>query len=307
MNKHQENLAKIRRSNQQFKWVFRFFVISILGLLFVITTDWSKTPVWFKWLLGAAAIVGVVILVAWQLRSKRVAERERTQLMPYLEKVAPFPDFDPSLEPKEAEEAQARMYLVRLRAAYHLYEGERNRPLTPKERERLQKLLGIYESDYAPDLWDKAGGLLKEFLGEAKDKLDESIAVVDKELHDYFDHRASFFTRKDKIELAALTPEERTARYAGITDEIKRLQSSGASVEADHGAVDSDLAAGNMDNRKFDDFFEGEVKDQKEFFDRAAFEEAKVSYEYRNDPEERDKRLKVFRNMVLRFRAERGW
>jgi len=259
-------------------------------------------------------VVGIILLIALakfafsKWRDSRM-EPERRELSNHLNQIAPLPAFDASLSDTEQNKQREECFHKRLRAAYAFYETKYGRPLTGKDKKRIERMTGIMEEDVAPNTGDVIASVVGGALKAAVDGTQQSLEDIDRELEDYFGNKAVHFTRKDRLELLALSQDARLKRYKAIKELVTAKQESTESeplnpdmeVNAEAVVIEEEPDSG------IDPELLKEIKDETALKDFEILQDAKIRVEYEHDPKVRDERLRSFRNLILRYRESRGW
>lgn len=263
----------------------------------------AKTIMYIIVLLGPL----VLHFILWVVRTlMAMPDPKDTQvLIDHLNKVAPIPEFEAGLSEEDYQAKRREALLRRIRAAFAFEERKKGKPLTVSEKNYLEIALNIREEEYLQDEWELAAlRRQKEVSPEAVEE-EVSLSTIEGELREQFGKRGEFFTPRDKRELAGMTPEGRLRRYNDIT---KLLHGGAADSEklADE-ASSKPLTKEEIDEADVDEEVMRTFKEESKFDEYAELQRAKIIVLYEHEPEKRNKRLRIFNNMVLRYRESRGW
>ncbi|MDX9859206.1 MAG: hypothetical protein RBT76_15585, partial [candidate division Zixibacteria bacterium] len=257
-----------------------------------------------KTIMYTIVLLGPLVLhfILWVVRTLMAMPdpKDTKVLIEHLNKVAPIPEFEAGLSEEDYQARRREALLRRIRAAFAFEERKKGKPLTVSEKNYIEIALNIREEEYLQDEWELAAlRRQKEVSPEAVEE-EVSLSTIEGELREQFGKRGELFTPRDKRELAGMTPEGRLRRYNDIT---KLLHGGAADPEkpADE-ASSKPPTKEEIDEADVDEEVMRTFKEESKFDEYAELQRAKIIVLYEHEPEKRNKRLRIFNNMVLRYR-----
>ncbi len=268
-------------------------ILAFLLVLFGVTTNLPAPWPTIYWIFTAVIWLSVFWFFSRINRARqRTSEKDAKELFAYLNERFPLPAFDAGISDAEWQKRRDDGHRTRYQASIDYYERRRGRPLTAEEKNYVEELLQYSQEDFPANPVPKSA---------------PDVVVISEELERYFGSEARFFTRQEKQTLSQLQYKDRIQRYLDIKALRKKLTptdlegpAAPSSNEPNEVALENEIASDFPDLAK-------EIDSLEKLLLYAEIKEAKIRYEYMDSPTKSQERLRILRNMILRYRNSRSW